>query len=342
MLKGSNHSRRRIGNRWIALLGVIVLLSGGLLSGCGADEPEVYQIGIVSSSDDFLVMADGFKAGMAELGYVEGENVEYDLRQFNIDPAGELAAAEEFVQEEVDLIYAFSTESAEAAQIATQGTDLPVVFAYAGIEGATLVKSVREPGGNISGVRFPGPEQISKRLEILLEIAPDVERVWIGYDENYPNTAPALEALRPLAASLGVTLLEAPAATIPDLAADLAARAASGDVGMDAIILMPDGFNHCPEGWELISTFAAEHDVIIAGSFLYTVEQGAVFGNANDLFEVGREAAAIADKTLRGTPIGTIPVVTPDQELWINYKVAQELGLTVPDGLLGMAAEIIR
>jgi len=204
------------------------------------------------------------------------------------------------------------------------------------------VKSVREPGGNTSGVRFPGPEQISKRLEILLEIAPQVKRVWIGYDKNYLNTAPALEALRPLAASLGVTLVEVPAASIADLEADLSARAASGDVGIDAIILMPDIFNHSPDGWGLISTFAAEHDVILGGSFLYTVEQGAVFGNANDLYKVGEQAAPIADKILRGTPAGTIPVVTPEQELWINYKVAQELGLTVPESLLGMAAEIIR
>ncbi len=88
--------------------------------------------------------------------------------------------------------------------------------------------------------------------------------------------------------------------------------------------------------------FAAEHKVPIGGSFLYTVEQGAVFGNANDLAKVGKLAAPLADKILKGTPAGTIPVVTPEQDMWINYKRAQELGLNVSEGMLNRANEIIR
>ncbi len=157
------------------------------------------------------------------------------------------------------MIFTFPTEPSVTAQAATQGTNIPVVFAYAGIEGSTLVKSVREPGGSITGVRFPGPEQISKRLELMLEIAPSVKRVWIGYDKNYPNTAPALAALRPLALSENVTLVEVPAATLEELKADLEARNKSADIGIDAIILMPDIFNHHPDGWAAINKFAAEY-----------------------------------------------------------------------------------
>jgi putative ABC transport system substrate-binding protein len=332
--------QKRLGNQWRLFVCVIVVAL--LLTGCGAEEPKVYRVGIISATDAFLAIADGFKAGMAELGYIEGENVVYDMVQLNADPAGELEAAEKFVADEVDLIFAYPTEPSVAAQVATRGTDIPVVFAYAGIEGSTLVESVRQPGGNVTGVRFPGPEQLSKRLEILLDVAPAVKRVWIGYDQNYPNTAPALEVLRPLAASKGITLVEAPATTLADLEADLTARAQATDPGVDAIILMPDTFNHSPDGWGLIREFAVEHQVLLAGSFLYTVEQGAVFGNANDLFQVGELAAATADKIFKGTPAGEIPVVTPEQSLWINYKVAEELGLTVPEGLLSQAAEILR
>ncbi|MCX7680702.1 MAG: hypothetical protein N2508_01830, partial [Anaerolineae bacterium] len=133
-----------------------------------------------------------------------------------------------------------------------------------------------------------------------------------------------------------------PATTLEDLEVDLASRATKEDIGIDAIILMPDILNHSPDGWALISGFAAQHRVPIAGSFPYTVEQGAVFGNATDLFEVGELAAPLADKILKGTPAGTIPVVTPDQTLWINYRVAQELGLMPPQSLLGQAVRIIR
>ncbi len=339
-MSGNHRSWNPTRKRWALLVGIVLVAL--LLGGCGTQEPKVYRVGIISGTDAFLDIASGFRAKMAELGYVEGENIVYDMRQLNADPIGELQAAQQFVQDQVDLIFVYPTEPSVAAQVATQGTNIPVVFAYAGIEGSFLVASVREPGKNITGVRFPGPEQISKRLEILLQIMPGVKRVWIGYDENYPSTAPALAALRPLASSKGITLVEVRAITIDDLAADLAARAGSADLGLDAMMLMPDDFNHSPDGWGLISRFAAEQRVPLAGSFLYTVEQWAVFGNASDLYKVGELAAPIADKILRGTPAGTIPVATPEQDLWINYKVAQELGLTVPEGLLRMAAEIIR
>ena len=333
------NGKNRVWIRCTLLVVVIVLIP--LLGAC-APKPKTYQVGILCGSDAFLEVVAGFKAGMANLGYVEGENVIYDMQALNADPTGEQHAAERFVSNKVDLIFAVPTEPAVAAQAATRETGIPVVFAYAGIENSGLVNSVREPGGNITGVRFPGPEQISKRLEILLELAPQVRRVWIGYDRNYPNTSPALEALRPLAASRGVTLVEVPATTLEELEADLASRAAKEDIGIDAIILMPDIFNHSPDGWALIRGFAAQHRVPVAGSFLYTVEQGAVFGNANDLVRVGELAAPLADKILKGAPAGTIPVVTPDQALYINYKVAQQLGLTVSEGLLGQADEVIR
>ncbi len=339
-MKGNLHSQNGI-RKWWGLLTLAVAFAL-LVGGCGAKPPKVYRVGIVCGSDAFLPVIDGFKAGMAELGYVEGENVIYDVQALNADRAGEQRAAEQFVADKVDLIFAVPTEPAVAAKAATQGTNIPVVFAYAGIEDGSLVANVRQPGGNVTGVRFPGPEQSRKRLEILLELAPQVKRVWIGYDKDYPNTAPALAALRPLASSLNVTLVEVPATTIDEIRADLAARAAGDDIGIDAMILMPDLFNHSPDGWALISGFAAEHKVPLGGSFIYTVEQGALFGNANNLYKVGELAAPLADKIFRGTSAGTIPVVTPDQDLYINYKVAQELGLTVPESLLAQAAEIIR
>ncbi|MBN1428857.1 MAG: ABC transporter substrate-binding protein [Anaerolineae bacterium] len=312
-----------------------------LLVGCGA-QPKVYRVGILSGTDDFLAIGEGFKAEMTRLGYIEGENIVYDLQRTNAEPDEMERIAKQFVDDKVDLIFTFPTEPALAVKEATQGTGIPVIFAYAGIEGAGLVENVREPGGNITGVRYPGPEQMTKRIELLAEIIPQARRVWIGYDKNYPNTAPALEVMRPLAEANGIELIEVPAATIADLEADLAARTEADDLGIDAIILMPDIFNHSPEGWEIILSFAQKHKVPIAGSFFYTVEMGAIFGNANDFINVGALAAPLADKIFKGTPAGTIPVVTPEQEVYINYIVAQDLGVTVPEGLLRQAAQIVQ
>jgi putative ABC transport system substrate-binding protein len=313
-----------------------------LLNGCSARAPKVYHVGVLYNTGSFVEISYGFKDKMTELGYVEGQNIHYDVQDGKDDPQKMQQIARQFVADRVDLILTLSTPTSLFAKEASQGTDVPVLFAYASIEDTNLVDSVQAPGGNITGVRYPGPEQISKRLEILLEIVPRVKNVWIGYDTNSPNTATALNAVRRSASFYGVKLLELPAVAINELEADLTARAESGDPGIDGIILMPDGFNHSPVGLPVLCNFAKRLHIPLGGSFFYTVEAGALFGNANSLTAVGEMAAPLADKIFKGIPAGTIPVVTPEHELWINYAIAQELGLSVPEGLLKLADGIIR
>ncbi len=327
---------------WLAALLLMVMI-GVFTSGCsGAEEPKVYKVGVLSGASDFLPIADGFKAGMEEIGYKEGENIVYDVQSADADQAALDRIAKQFVEDDVDMIFTIATEASLAAKAATEGAGIPVLFVFAATEETNLVDSVRQPGGNITGVRYPGTAQMAKRLELIHEIAPQAERVWVGYDTHHPNSEITLPVLRPVAESLGLTLVEVPAATIGDVEADLAARAESDDLGIDAMLLMPDGINHSPDGWGVISKFAAEQNVPIAGSFLYTVQSGAVIGNANDFVEMGKLAAPLAKKIFDGTQAGTIPLITPVDDIYINYSVAQDLGLTVDEGLLSQATEIIR
>jgi len=312
-----------------------------LLSGCGTQKPKVYRVGVLAL-EPFAVIVDGFKAKMTELGYMESKNIVYDVQKVSADKAEMQKVLDKFVADKVDLIFAFPTDSAVAAKAAIQGTSIPVVFAFANLEGVDLIKSVREPGGNITGVRYPGPDLAIKRFEILMQLAPQAKRLWITYDANYPATKSALEALRPATSAAGVTLVEAPVTSVADIQADLQARAASGDIGMDAILIMPEVLSQSPDGWAAISKFAAEHKVPIAGSAGFEADQGALFSYIPDNVETGRLAAPLADKILKGTQAGTIPVVTPESRLRINYKLVQQLGLTAPEGLLGQASEVIR
>ncbi len=318
-------------------------LSAPLIAGC-FEIPDRHHVVVLCSTSAFEPIFHGLKSRLEQLGYREGGAVTFDFRM--IDPSSMAAHSIEGVprlDSKTDMIFAFPTEAATAAkEAARQIPGLPVVFAYAGIETSGLVASVREPGGHISGVRYPGPEQIGKRLEILHAIAPENRRVWIGYIKEYPNSAPALAVIRPLARSLGIELVEAPVKTLEELAADLLRRESNGPAEVDAMLLMPDTLNHSPEGWRLISGFADRHRLPLGGSFLYTVEQGAVFGNCNDLAEIGELAAPIVAKIFSGIPAGTIPVVTPEQDLYINYKRASDLGLHIPEGLLRQAKVVIR
>jgi putative tryptophan/tyrosine transport system substrate-binding protein len=335
------HSKITLG--WQAPI-LFLLIAAILISGCTSQTQKVYHVGILYIPGAFDPVIDGFKAKMTELGYVEGENIIYENMEESVTAttAEAQALAKKLVDAKVDLIFAFPTPPTIAAHAAAQGTDIPVVFGIANPEILGLVKSVREPGGNMTGVRFPGPEMISKRLDILLEISPNIKRVWIGYDKNHPNTAPTLDVLRPAASQLNVTLVEVSASTLEEFKADLASRAASADLGIDAIVTMSDGFNSGTEGSVMLNKFAADHKIPLAGGSLVAVERGAVIGNSASLSNTGELAAFLADKIFKGIPAGTIPIITPEQEMYVNYKVAQELGLNLSDGLLAQANKIIR
>jgi putative tryptophan/tyrosine transport system substrate-binding protein len=299
---------------------LLYLLAVSLLfAGCGEKKAKVYRVGIISGLEGFAKVTDGFKQGMTELGYIEGKNISYDVQRLDDDPAGEKRAAKKFVDAGVDLIFAFPTGPSMAAKVAAEGTGIPVVFAVAGTEKNLLVKSNGQPGGNITGVRFPLHENTPRRLEILHEIAPAVKRVLLAYDVNYPNTKAALDSLRALAPSLGITLVEDPVPTLEELKEALKTRSALSDIGVDAVLIMPDVLNHSLEGVnEIITKFAATHRIPVGGCMSNTADAGAIFSYFPDSINQGVLAASSADKILRGIPAGTIPVITPENYLRIN------------------------
>jgi putative ABC transport system substrate-binding protein len=325
--------------RWALLLGIVGVAV--LLGGCRL-KSKVCTVGILTDNSNFQAIGDGFKVKMTNLGYVMGKNIVYIEQPLSSDPADLQRQAKALVDQKVDLIFSFPAPETAAAYAAARGTSIPVVCAYAQLDGTHMIKNVREPGGNLTGVRYPGPETVSKRLETMMEIAPNAKRIWIGYDKNGPNTAIALGALRPLAASLGVTLVEVPVSAKEGLAADLSARAHLADIGLDAILIMPDDFNASPDGFAVLSKFASDHHIPIAGGLPTMIQNGAVFANGPDLATIGNLAAVSAAEILKGIPAGTIPVITPDQNLYINYRTAKALGLTLSEGLLAQAIKVIR
>jgi putative ABC transport system substrate-binding protein len=324
-------------HRWIILvwMGLIILV----LTGCSSIKPKV--VGILSGLDAFADTTDGFISQMTKLGYEKDKNIIYDVYKINPDPVKEQEILNKFVADKVDLIFTFPTGPALLAKAITRGKDIPVVFAIGTIEGNDLVQSVRAPGGNITGVRFPGAGLTLKRFEILLEIAPKTKRVLLIYEWNYPPALDALNKLRPEALSAGITLVEAPVRKVDEIKSYLQARAKSGDIGVDAILIMPEPLAQTPEGWASISEFAYKYKLPISGVAAFEVRQGAVFTYIPDDFETGELAANLAHKIFKGIPAGTIPVVTPESELKINYNLVKELNLKVSENLLCQAKEII-
>ena len=329
---------------WAMLVWVVVMAM--FMSGCGSlQKAKTYKVGVLSGLSAFAPAIDGFKSKMAELGYIEGQNISYDVQSTEVDFDVYKSITKKFVEDKVDMIFVFPTEASMEAKAATQGTNIPVIFAmsFTDVKGVDLINSVREPGGNITGVRFPSSDMASKRLEILLQMAPNAKKIFVPYLKDYPNVPGQLDVIRPQAGSLGIELVEYAAASPQDLQAELDSLVTLDGVGIDAILMLAEPLGITPPFYAELGKFAYDHKLPIGGALMTTAEgYDSIFGLLPDAKAVGEQAALLADKVFKGTVAGAIPVTTAENSLLINYKAAQALGVTVPEGLLKLADEIIR
>ncbi len=337
-ISGDAPLRRRVRTLWLCFA---IITAGLLFSGCENGKPGVKRVGILCGLDVFASTIDGFRAGMKDLGYIEGADIVYDIKRTNFDLPAQERILREFVAQKVDLMVVMPTEVAIAAKEVTQGTQIPVVFCQTNIEGADVVKSVTEPGGNLTGVRYPGPDIALKRLEILHELMPQAKVFWAPYAGNLALIPPQLTVLRPAAAEMGVTLMETPADSASDLLQDLKARDKAGDIGMDAILMIIEPLIRTPSVFPVIGEFAARHRIPMGGTMYSKGGYSTLFGVATENLAVGRLTAQQAHKVLSGMPASAIPVVSAESFFQLNYKVAQELGVNVPEGLLKQADEVV-
>lgn len=304
-----------------------------------AEEEKVYRVGILCGLDYIVDIIDSFKEGMAGLGYVEGENIVYDVQRTNFEPDKEKQILEKFVKERVDLIFTFPTEVSMLAKEATLGTNIPVVFSFANIEDTGLVDSVSQPGGNITGVRYPGPDLAVQRFEILQELAPEVKKILVPFQRGYPIVNSQLEVLRQAADQRGITLIELAADNAAELEAELAKL---NNAGIEAVLFLAEPLVVTEDAFLVIARFASENRLPIGGALMLVDGYESLFGVNVDLSSTGWQAAALANKIFNGFEAGSIPVVSSEPFFQLNYKEAQNLGLKVSEGLLSRTDEIIR
>jgi putative tryptophan/tyrosine transport system substrate-binding protein len=321
---------------WILAAGLAALLNG-----CDGRR-KAYQIGILCGLDIFANTTDGFKSKMTELGYREGDSVVYDIRNIDSESRREYQILQQFIDKKVDLVLTFSTMVSIEAKKALQETGIPLVFANANIENNDLVNSILKPGRNVTGVRYPGPDISLKRLEILLEIVPRARRILLPYDRSTILIASQLKNLRLAAESSGITLIELPASSVSELESDMAELASAGKTGIDAILMIPEPLAVSQAGFKIIARFAADHKIPLGGALSPSDEYDTIMSVSTDNIAVGKQAAILADRILKGKPAGSIPVVSAESYIRINNAVAKKLGIKISDGLLKQADRVIR
>lgn len=306
------------------------------------EEKKLYHVGIFSGLEYVAEVIDGFKERMTELNYIEGDNIIYTINRTNFDINEYHRIINNFIKEEVDLIFVFPTEASVEAKALTQDTGIPVVFTFANIEDVDLVDSVSEPGDNITGVRYPGPDIAVKRFEIIHELVPEAKKIWIPYQRGHPIVSSQLEALRPAVASVNVTLIESPADNITELDINLQLLNESENISIDAMLFIAEPLTVTPEAFEVIGKFSEEHKIPVGGALITTEKYETIFRVNVDIFNAGKQASYLADKIFDGIDAGTIPIVSAESYFEFNYKKANELGLHISEGLPNMADEIIQ
>lgn len=324
--------------RWPLNLIAGGLIAAAILAACtGTAQDEVappLTIGLVTNNPNGMRNVIGFMEGMAELGYTEGDGVTYVFAGEPVNGEALTSALEDMVADGVDLIFTAGTPTGVAAHQATMGTEIPVVFGViADPIRAGVMTDLIEPGGNLTGVKT-NPDH-GRRLELLLEIADDLERVLVPYNPTDAAAASAVDQIQELAPSLGVDLVLVQASD--EAAVDAAIDALSGDV--DAIFLVPDSVvnAHLQE----ILDVAARLGLPTSGPSTAQVEGGALTAFGFVHHEAGRQAARMADRVLKGADPGSLPVEDTESFLAINLETAESIGLVVPESMLRRAAIVL-
>jgi len=308
-------------------------------NGC-AKSDRIYRVGILVGAETMSEISDGFKAELTRRGYIEGSNISYDIQKIDNDPSRDGIISRKFIKDGVDLIFVFPGQTALTVKKIAKGSGIPVVFANSLIEGTGLIDSVQNPGDNITGVRNPENTMAIKSLDYLMEFDPKPSRIMVVYVPSYPTNSAILKELRLYILSVNATLIELPVASVASIESALNNIERTTDA--DAIMLMPDFIPRTKDAVKVIIDYADLHHIPVIGGPLPLLKEGTLLTINSDNRKQGELAASLAVRIFEGVPAGTIPVITPEEQLFINYRKSRELGLKASRGLLRQAKEIIR
>ncbi len=294
-----------------------------------------YRIGGLSISPREAPYVAAIFDELQRLGFIEGQNVAVDWREYGlrIDPVSEFAT--ELVKTRVDVILALGEPGIRAAQHAT--TSIPIVGSADDMVGSGLVRSLARPGGNTTGISILATELDGKRQEILAEAMPGLRRMATLADSNI--TAPAqLKALEDAARARGIELSIHRIARPEEIPAAIDAAKASGASALNVLASPILGSNR-----PIILELVAALGLPAMYQWPEAARQGGFVAYGPRLVETFRELMTPSlVKVLRGAKPADLPVQQPTKfELAINLKTAKALGLTIRESFLVRADEVI-
>ncbi len=291
-------------------------------------------LGVVSAAT-YASRVDALRAGLRELGYVEGKNLAFEFRwaEGKIDRLPALAA--DLVRLNVDVIVAQGTSGTRAAQQAT--TSIPIVMGASGdVVAIGLVSGLAHPGGNITGLTFFSTELAVKRLEFLATSFPKNRQVAFLANPDSPGLRPVSDAMELAAKSLKVALKQYPLRGPEEIEGAFSAIVRER-IRLVAVYEESSINIHRSRFAQL----ALYHRLLMAGN-KDLAEAGGLVGYGVDFPALYRRAANFVDRILKGAKPGDLPIEQATKfELVINLKTAKALGVKFPQQLLVRADKVI-
>jgi putative ABC transport system substrate-binding protein len=303
-----------------------------------AQQPGMPVIGFLNSlsRDAIADRVRGFRQGLKDAGYVEGENVaiEYRWAEAQLDRLPALAA--ELARRQVVVIVAANTPSALAAKAVT--TTIPIVFNVAEDPVKLgLVASLARPGGNLTGINSFIGELVAKRLGLLRELVPGATRVAALVNPTDPITETALRDMETATRAMGMQIKVLNASTSGEINAAFATFVHERP---DALFVSPDSLFTTRR--VQLAHLTTRHAIPAISFSREFAEVGGLMSYGSDQSDNYRQAGVYAGRILKGAKPADLPVVQASKfELVINAETARTLGLTVPPMLLARADEVI-
>jgi len=302
-----------------------------------AQQPAMPVIGFLdpTSPDTFENRLRGFRQGLKETGYVEGENVAitYRFAENRIDRLPELAA--DLVRRQVALIATL----ANGAQVAKAATStIPIVFLLAEDPSRVgLVSSLARPGGNATGINFFSAELLEKRLGLVRELLPAAARVAVLVNPTGPNSETTSKDAQSAARATGLEIQILNVSTSQEINAAFTTlvreRADALSVDIDPFLTS--------RRVQLVN-LASRHGIPTMYPGRQFTEAGGLISYGSNLMDAWRQVGAYAGRILKGTKPADLPVAQSTKfELVINAETARMLGLTLPPSLLAIADDVI-
>ncbi|MDQ0159950.1 ABC transporter substrate-binding protein [Alkalibacillus salilacus] len=300
-------------------------------SGVSEDEAD-YVVGVsqIVEHPSLDRATEGFQDALDEAGL----KVSYDVSLAQGDNQNAQLIAEQFVSDEVDLIFGNSTPSAQSALNET--SDIPIVFtSVTDPVGSELVESMDNPGGNVTGTADSHPESVPKTVELIKDMGN--ESIGLIYNSGEQNSVSQVENVKSVASEHDLSTEEATVSSSSEVMQ--AAQSLAGDV--DTFLIVTD--NTVVSALESVLSVAQDNDVPVFTSELDSVSRGAFAGFGFDYYDIGFEAGEKAVQILEdGANPGDIEANYPQNlMLHINEDAASNMGVELTEDLEERASEIV-